>query len=162
MSAGYLARSPLIRASHAFGNRQVLKGAWLTCRSGEIVGLLGRNGCGKSTLLQILFGSLKADFRALFLNGHPVERLFRLPDVVAYLPQDSFLPRRLRVRRAIQLFAGPAVLRELSAEPRLSPRVVKPVTAVRETLRGRRRPPAFTLLCRPISGKLVALMLVLH
>lgn len=106
-------------ASHAFRGRRVLKAAWLACRSGEIVGLLGRNGCGKSTLLQILFGTLRADFSAEFVNGRPVKSLFRLPGLAAYLPQASFLPRRMRVARAVRLFAGPQALAKLTAEPRI-------------------------------------------
>lgn len=106
-------------ASHAFRGRRVLKAAWLACRSGEIVGLLGRNGCGKSTLLQILFGTLRADFSAEFVNGQPVKSLFRISGLAAYLPQASFLPRRMRVARAILLFAGPQVLAGLSADSRI-------------------------------------------
>lgn len=103
---------------HSFGSRQVLKGAWLKLSQGEVLGLLGRNGCGKSTLLQIIFGLVKADFRALFLNGHPVKNLCRL-GVVAYLPQQSILPPYMRVRRAIRLFAGEASEGLLAQEPRI-------------------------------------------
>lgn len=92
--------------SRHFGKRQVLKGAWLNLKKGEIVGLLGRNGCGKSTLLQIIFGSLGADFRALFLNGQPLKQAYLIPDLIAYLPQASFLPRMLRVGQVIRLFLG--------------------------------------------------------
>ncbi|HEY9838961.1 MAG TPA: ATP-binding cassette domain-containing protein, partial [Candidatus Obscuribacterales bacterium] len=106
-------------ATHAFGARKVLKGAWLKCRGGEIIGLLGRNGCGKSTLLQILFGTQQADFRALFLNGKPLARPYLIPGLIAYLPQPSFLPRYLRVRQAIRLFGGRQGLEKLSREPRI-------------------------------------------
>jgi len=105
-------------AVHSFGPRNVLKGAWLKCRSGEILGLLGRNGCGKSTLLQILFGSLKGDFRALFLNGHPLKKLYLL-GLCAYLPQASFLPRGLTVKQVIHLFAGHPREGLLAEEPRI-------------------------------------------
>jgi lipopolysaccharide export system ATP-binding protein len=105
-------------AVHSFGPRNVLKGAWLKCRSGEILGLLGRNGCGKSTLLQILFGTLKGDFRALFLNGHPLKKLFAL-GLCAYLPQASFLPKGLTVRQVIRLFAGYPHEGLLAEEPRI-------------------------------------------
>ncbi len=32
----------------------ILTGAYLKCRTGDIIGLLGRNGCGKSTLATFL------------------------------------------------------------------------------------------------------------
>lgn len=105
-------------AQHSYGARKVLKGAWLRLRQGEVLGLLGRNGCGKSTLLQIIFGTLKADFRGLFLNGHPVNSLCRL-GVVAYLPQQSILPSRMRVEHAIWLFSGRPAEGLLVQEPRI-------------------------------------------
>jgi lipopolysaccharide export system ATP-binding protein len=105
-------------AVHSFGPCNVLKGAWLKCRSGEILGLLGRNGCGKSTLLQILFGTLKGDFRALLLNGHPLKKLYLL-GLCAYLPQATFLPRGLTVKQVILLFAGQPREGLLAEEPRI-------------------------------------------
>lgn len=103
---------------HSFGPRNVLKGAWLKCKSGEILGLLGRNGCGKSTLMQILFGTLQGDFRALFLNGHPLKKLYIL-GLAAYLPQATFLPRGLTVKQVIRLFAGHPREGLLAEEPRI-------------------------------------------
>ena len=40
---------------------EVLKGATLEVRAGELVGLVGENGSGKSTLMQIIVGLLKRD-----------------------------------------------------------------------------------------------------
>jgi ABC-type multidrug transport system ATPase subunit len=40
---------------------EVLKGADLEIRPGELVGLVGENGSGKSTLMQIVVGLLKRD-----------------------------------------------------------------------------------------------------
>ena len=38
--------------------QQVLRGADLTLRPGEVVGLVGENGSGKSTMMKILVGEL--------------------------------------------------------------------------------------------------------
>lgn len=43
----------LIDVSRSFGRRKALSHVSLTCRAGEVVGLLGPNGSGKSTLLSI-------------------------------------------------------------------------------------------------------------
>lgn len=144
--------------SQAYGARQVLRGAWLSCRSGEIVGLLGRNGCGKSTLLEILFGQLRADFKALFLNDRPVERLYRLTGLIAYLPQRGCLPPGLRSDQAIRLMAGRRALARLAAEPRLA-QLLR--TRIGRLSGGERRllelavvlalPRAFVLLDEPFS-----------
>ena len=46
-------RLELIDVSRSFGRRKALSHVSLTCRAGEVVGLLGPNGSGKSTLLSI-------------------------------------------------------------------------------------------------------------
>ncbi len=45
---------------HSFGKRQILSDISFTCKTGDVIGIFGRNGTGKSTLLKILFGTLKA------------------------------------------------------------------------------------------------------
>ena len=39
-----------------FNDNEVLKGASLTIRDGDHLGMVGRNGCGKSTFLKMLAG----------------------------------------------------------------------------------------------------------
>ena len=41
-----------------FGDRHILQGVYLGVRTGEVVGLLGRNGSGKTCLMKIIYGSL--------------------------------------------------------------------------------------------------------
>jgi ABC-type multidrug transport system ATPase subunit len=43
------------------GNKIILSDIYISCRKGEIKGLLGRNGSGKSTFLKIVFGTEKPD-----------------------------------------------------------------------------------------------------
>ena len=45
----------------SYDTRIVLTDIYLKCKTGDIIGMLGRNGTGKSTLLKILFGILQAD-----------------------------------------------------------------------------------------------------
>ncbi|MDE5945240.1 MAG: ATP-binding cassette domain-containing protein [Rikenella sp.] len=82
------------------GCRTILQHAYLQVRSGEAVALLGLNGCGKSTLLQMLYGTRKGTFRHVRFDGQPVEKAFREPKHVRYLPQFHFIPGHLSVRRA--------------------------------------------------------------
>jgi heme ABC exporter ATP-binding subunit CcmA len=55
-----------------FGARWVLRGASLSVRAGEIVGLLGANGSGKSTLLRILATLLRPSAGSARVCGHDV------------------------------------------------------------------------------------------
>jgi ABC-2 type transport system ATP-binding protein len=73
---------------------EVLKGASLEVRAGELVGLVGENGSGKSTLMQIVVGLLKRDAGEL-------ER----PDRLGYCPQLAMLWDKLTVDEHFELFA---------------------------------------------------------
>jgi ABC-type multidrug transport system ATPase subunit len=57
---------------------EVLRGADLTVRSGQIAAIVGANGCGKSTLLRICAGLLTPDAGEVRVSGR-----------VAYCPQDG-------------------------------------------------------------------------
>jgi ABC-2 type transport system ATP-binding protein len=73
---------------------QVLSGATLEVRAGELVGLVGENGSGKSTLLQIIVGLLGRD-------SGSVER----PGRLGYCPQLPMLWDKLTVDEHFALFA---------------------------------------------------------
>lgn len=55
-----------------FGARWVLRGASLTVRPGELVGLLGANGSGKSTLLRVLATLLRPNAGTALIGGRDV------------------------------------------------------------------------------------------
>jgi ABC-2 type transport system ATP-binding protein len=72
---------------------QVLDGASLEIRAGEIVGIVGENGSGKSTLMQILVGALDADAGTVDVTG-----------TVGWCPQEPRLYDRLTVEETFHLF----------------------------------------------------------
>ncbi|UNX53493.1 ABC transporter ATP-binding protein [Georgenia sp. TF02-10] len=94
--------------SKAYGGRRVVDRLDLEVRAGEVVGLIGANGAGKTTAVECLQGLRHPDtgrIRVLGLDpAHEPERLRRQ---VGSQLQDSGLPDRLRVREAVDLFAGP-------------------------------------------------------
>ena len=88
----------------SYAARKVLTDVFLTCKKGEIIGLLGCNGTGKSTLLKIIFGSLKADSKFVKIGAKKSKGLYSNRHQIKYLPQDSFIPNHIKVQRVIDLF----------------------------------------------------------
>ena len=73
---------------------EVLRGASLEVRPGELVGLVGENGSGKSTLMQIIVGMLGRDAGTLWVPGR-----------LGYCPQQPLLWDKLTVAEHFELFA---------------------------------------------------------
>ena len=95
----------IYEARKSFGAKKVLESVSFKISKGEIVSIFGSNGSGKSTLLKILFGTLKPGFLDLRINGLSISQKDIIPKQhIAYLPQDSFLPKHLKVRDIIPLF----------------------------------------------------------
>lgn len=91
--------------AHSYNQQAILNGVFINCNIGETVGLLGRNGSGKSTLLKIIFGSLKADFKFIKINDKIIDKGY-LSKNLSYLPQDNFIPPKLTVKKAIEIFCN--------------------------------------------------------
>jgi len=89
----------------SFGNKLVLNDVSLKCETGEIIGVFGRNGSGKSTLMKLIFGTLKADSIEIRINTEIILPRNIIPSgKIAYLPQEPFLPKGLKVCEVIPLF----------------------------------------------------------
>ncbi|WP_430614661.1 ATP-binding cassette domain-containing protein [Flavobacterium sp. JP2137] len=84
--------------------RAILTDVALSCKTGDIVGLLGRNGCGKTTLLNIIYGTLPCEHKYLAIDRVKVNQPFSLPKTLNYLPQHRFIPKHLTVTQAVSLF----------------------------------------------------------
>jgi lipopolysaccharide export system ATP-binding protein len=89
-----------------YNTHQVLTDIYLKCKTGDIIGMLGRNGTGKSTLLKILFGTLSADSKFIRINNKIYDQPYKSASELCYLPQDSFLPRQLAIKKVIELYLG--------------------------------------------------------
>ena len=87
-----------------FGKRVILKNVNFHLRTGEAVGIFGRNSCGKSTLMKILFGTMTSGRDSVFVDN---SRFWPKANIsgklIAYLPQHSFLPRDMKVRNLIAM-----------------------------------------------------------
>jgi len=86
-----------------FNERRILSDVYLKCETGKITGLLGRNGQGKSCLMKIIYGSLNCE-KSVRFDNFPQLEAFKRPDLLLYLPQFNFAPRRLTLRRIFKDF----------------------------------------------------------
>ena len=84
---------------------QALRGVDLSLTSGKIVGLLGPNGSGKTTMLKILAGLYTEYEGSVSIDG--MRPGAKTKACVAYLPDSSCLPEKMRARRARRA-GGPA------------------------------------------------------
>ncbi|MFD2246107.1 ATP-binding cassette domain-containing protein [Pontibacter ruber] len=95
------------------GNRQLLTDVYLHCETGEIVGLLGRNGCGKTTLLQIIFGTKATENKHIRIDNQVYPEPYKHQTLMAYLPQQDFLPKNIRLTKIIDLYLPAPKKREV-------------------------------------------------
>lgn len=88
----------------AFGNRNILNDVYVSCKQGEIVGIMGPNGSGKSSLLKIIFGCAPADNKYVAIDAKKTSSLYASRNLIHYLPQHGFLPSHIRIRDVISCF----------------------------------------------------------
>ncbi len=80
------------RLVKSYGSNLAVKGVDLTMRSGEVVGLLGRNGAGKTTIFQMTVGLIRPDSGNIFLDGTDISKRpahERAGLGLTYLPQEN-------------------------------------------------------------------------
>lgn len=104
----------------SYGEKIVLSDIYLSCKPGEIVGMLGRNGSGKSTLLKIIFGSVIAENRFVKIDSVRVSKPFENFNKVRYLPQDSYLPKDVSIDKIIKLFGDNLDANKVRNDPFIS------------------------------------------
>ena len=86
-----------------FGFQKILSSVAMSCSTGEIVGLLGRNGSGKSCLMKIVFGYMNCEFKSVRINKLSIQH-GELNKMIGYLPQENLIPSHVKVGDAIESF----------------------------------------------------------
>ena len=90
----------------SFGSQTILQDVYLSCEKGEIVALLGRNGTGKSTIFKIAFGLMYAESSFVRIGDKVMQNQFDRKGKLAYLSQNPFLPRNIKIKKLISLFCN--------------------------------------------------------
>ncbi len=87
-------------------NKCILDGVYLKVEPGNICGLFGRNGTGKSTIIKIGAGIILPESGTVFIDNKVfIERsMMTRYKKISYLPQDTFLPKDLSVRKLIESY----------------------------------------------------------
>ncbi|UER55774.1 ABC transporter ATP-binding protein [Kineosporiaceae bacterium SCSIO 59966] len=84
----------------------ILNGADLYCREGELVGVIGPNGAGKSTLLKALFGLVKIGSGTVTLRGEDITNLKANKLVakgVGFVPQTNNVFPSLTIQENLEM-----------------------------------------------------------
>ena len=88
----------------SYDGNVILSDIFLSCKKGEIKGLIGRNGSGKSTLLKIVFGTEKPESKFVRIGNKVIKNISDGRNLINYLPQDNFLPNNISIKSLINLF----------------------------------------------------------
>ena len=93
-----------------YGQNWAVRGASFSVDDGEIFGILGSNGAGKTTTVECLQGLRSSDGGRMQVLGADPARGDDVRHRVGSQLQDAALPDRIRVREALELFAGPGAV----------------------------------------------------
>lgn len=87
-----------------FDSRKILQSVYIRVEVGRVTGLLGRNGVGKSSLLRSVLGLMPTESQSVRVNRQYVEKPFKQPGLIRYLPQHPLAPASLAVRKAFDWY----------------------------------------------------------
>ena len=92
----------IINLNKKYDDKYVLKDINLKLSSGKIIGLLGKNGAGKTTLIKLINDLLTPTSGEILIKGKKPG--IESKEIVAYLPEKTYLDREMKVKDAIKYF----------------------------------------------------------
>lgn len=92
-----------LNLSKNYGEVKALSDVNIEFTKGKIIGLLGSNGSGKTTLIKLITGLLVPSGGEVLINGKKIGIASK--NVIAYLPENSFLDLNMKVSEAVKYFS---------------------------------------------------------
>lgn len=92
------------RVFYEITNRKILQDIYLKLETNNVTGLLGRNGSGKTTLMEIIYGERNSNDQSLRIDSKVISTQKRHPELMRFLPQHNFIPKRLKTQRIFNDF----------------------------------------------------------
>lgn len=78
----------------------------VNAKSGELIGILGKEGVGKTTLLELLSGQIPPDTGNIIINGYNLRtNRYLLKSIIGYVPEEDMLFNELSVYDNLMLNA---------------------------------------------------------
>ncbi len=162
------AGAPILRVASIdtyYGKSHILHEVSLEVRTGEVVGLLGRNGAGKSSTLKSVMGLVppargRVEFAGREVSGHSPEEIARLG--IGLVPQGRRLFPNLTVAENLELGrlrrrGGDGIRWEPERIFEFFPRIRERLDSKAETLSGGEQ--QMVAIARALSGSLRLLLL---
>ena len=87
-----------------YNDKLVLSDIYIKLETDKIIGIFGKNGSGKSTLFNIIYGVELSENCQIRYNDKIILRPFSHTNLISYSTQDSFFPKNISVRKALELF----------------------------------------------------------
>ncbi|MFO7657459.1 MAG: ATP-binding cassette domain-containing protein [Bacteroidales bacterium] len=99
--------------------RKGIRSITLTERSGQLIGILGKEGAGKTTLLELLAGRINPDTGKIQINNYNLKtNKYLLKSIIGYVPEEDMLFDELTVYDNLllvaQMFFGKMQHKELT------------------------------------------------
>ncbi|MDQ7918580.1 ABC transporter ATP-binding protein [Mesonia sp. MT50] len=88
----------------SYDGKPILDAVYLKAETGKVTGILGRNGSGKTSLLSIIYGSTSPKYKLIRVDGRPITKKMYKTGLIAYLPQFSYLPAHMTLKKAFYLY----------------------------------------------------------
>lgn len=155
----HMSKLQIDSVQHSYSGRQILGDIYISCDTGEVVGLIGRNGSGKSTLFKIIARQLRAQYSHVRIDREVLRNTSSIFKQIYLRPQEYHIPARFKVEFAARLICDGHQVEKALSHPLIQPfkdRILRELSSGErrniETVLALFSPAKFILLDEPFNG----------